>query len=185
MLEIEGLLFVNSQNTHVDGWSETCTFPFPLNVFAWSAERSIAISCEPRCTLISCVGAIMLRTTTLLKPGFFGPQYFGFGTSVSCDVVLYDFSSYGPLPAPADADELNHCSAVSAVDASAAAVPPCALTSFELTMPVDGFARIAVSCVAGVVDFMMTVYLPLAEMVIPASRDEGFPLMLINRFSEK
>src|SRR6185437_15084750 len=127
----------------------------------------------------------MFRTTTLPKAGFFGPQYFGFGTSVSWDVVLYVFSSYGPLPAPAEADELNHCSALSAVDAFAAEVPPCALTSFELTMPVDGFARIAVSCVAGVFDFMTTVYLPLADTVMPASRNAGFPLMLIRRLSEK
>src|SRR5438067_5140820 len=127
----------------------------------------------------------MLRTTTLPKPGFFAPQYFGFGTSVSCDVVLYDWSSYGPLPAPADADELNHCSALSAVEASAADVPPCALTSFELTMPVDGFARIAVSWVAGVVDFITTVDCPCAETLMPASRRAGFPFRLISRFSEK
>src|SRR5262249_1140153 len=161
------------------------TFALPFSVCAWSAERSIAISCVPRWTLISCVGAIMFRTTTVLKPGFLGPQYFGFGTSVSCDVVLYDLSSYGPLPAPADADELNHCSAVSAVEASAAAVPPCAFTSFELTMPNDGFARIAVSCVAGVADFITTVYLPLAETLMPARRGAGFPLMFISRLSEK
>jgi hypothetical protein len=31
------------------------------------------------------------------------------------------------------------------MDALAAAVPPCAFTSFELTMPVAGLARIVVS----------------------------------------
>src|SRR4029079_9448222 len=111
--------------------------------------------------LISCVGAIMVRTTTVLKPRFFGPQYFGFGASVSWDVVLYVFSTYGPLPAPADAEALNHCSALSAVGAFAAEGAAVALTRFELTMPVEGLARIAGSAVAGVADFMTTVYLPL------------------------
>ncbi len=92
---------------------------------------------------------------------------------------------YGPLPAPTDADELSHCSALSALSAPTADVPPCAFTSFELTMPVDGFARIAGSCVAGVVDFITTVYFPCAETVMPASRNDGFPLRLISRLSEK
>src|SRR5712671_244430 len=126
----------------------------------------------------------MLRTTTVPNAGFFVPQYFGFGDKVTCDVVLYDFRVYWPLPAPTEADELSHCSALSAVDASAADEPPCAFTSFELMIPVDGFARIAVSCVAGVVDFITTVYFPCAETVIPASRKAGFPFRLISRFSE-
>ena len=30
-----------------------------------------------------------------------------FGTSVICEVVLYDFRRYGPLPAPAEAEVLS------------------------------------------------------------------------------
>src|SRR3954452_1179231 len=135
--------------------------------------------------LICCVAAIMLRTTTLVNLGLVLPQYFLLGTSVTCDVVLNDWSVYGPLPAPTDADELSHCSALSAVDASAPSVPPFALTSFELTMPVDGFARIDGSWPAGVADFMTTPYLPFALTLIPASRNAGLPLMLIRRLSEK
>ena len=85
-----------------------------------------------------------------------------FGASVICEVVLYDLRTYGPLPAPAEAGVLSHVSALSAVDALAASVPPCALTSFELTMPVDGLARIAGSSVSGVARGMTTVYLPVA-----------------------
>ena len=50
---------------------------------------------------------------------------------------------------------------------------------------VDGFARIAVSCVAGVADFMTTVYFPCAETLMPASRKAGLPFMLMSRLSEK
>src|SRR4051794_16444644 len=135
--------------------------------------------------LICWVAAIMLRTTTLVNLGFVLPQYFLLGTSVTCDVVLNDCSVYGPLPEPTEAEEFSHCSALSAVDASAASVPPCALTSFELTMPVDGFARIDGSWPAGVPDFMTTPYLPFAFTVMPVSRNAGFPLMLIRRLSEK
>ena len=66
--------FAKSQKTQVEGCSEMLTFLFDLSVWAWSAERSIAISCESRATFRSCVGAIMLRTTTLENAGFFAPQ---------------------------------------------------------------------------------------------------------------
>ena len=47
---------------------------------------------------------------------------------------------YGPLPADC---ELRNASALSVLSASAASLPPCAFTTFELTMPSDVFARIA------------------------------------------
>ena len=93
---------------------------------------------------------------------------------------------YGPLPAPAEAVELSHFSALSALAALAAAVPPCSRTSFELTMPVDGFARIdrqlrwRVSSSAS-----RPCTSPAAETVTPASRKAGFPFRLMSRFSEK
>ena len=43
--------------------------------------------------LISCVAAIMFRTTTELHFALFGPQYFPFGCRTICDVVLYCFST--------------------------------------------------------------------------------------------
>jgi len=63
---------------------------------------------------------------------------------------------------------LNHLSAVSFVDASAASVPPCSSTSFELTMPIT--VRIDGSSGAGVFDAITTVYLSLAVTVKPARR---------------
>ena len=72
--EICGLSFANSQNTHVEGCSETLSFDLPCSVFAWSDDRSIAISCDPRWMLISWVVATMLRSTTLENAGFFEPQ---------------------------------------------------------------------------------------------------------------
>src|SRR5437762_2138753 len=74
---------------------------------------------------------------------------------------------------------------VSALLALAASVPPFLRTSLELTIPVEGFARIAGSAVFGVFDFTTTVYLPLADAVTPASRKDGLPFRLISRFSEK
>ena len=82
-------LFANSQNTQVDGCSDTFTCEFDLSVCAWSDERSIATSCEPRPTLISCVAATMFRTTTVSNAGFVAPQYFVLRLSVICDVVEY------------------------------------------------------------------------------------------------
>ena len=52
-------------------------------------------------------------------------------------------------------------------------------------MPVDGFARIAGSSVSGVLACMTTVYFDGAEVLTPASRKAGFPLMLMSRLSEK
>src|SRR5450432_1416260 len=127
----------------------------------------------------------MLRTTTFENDGFFAPQYLVFGTSVICDVPLYAFSAYGPLPAPTDADELNQFSALSAFAALPAALAPCAFASFELTMPADGFARIEGSSVFGVAECMMTVYGPLAAVVTPASRNDGFPFRFTSRLYEK
>ena len=69
-----GLLFANSQKIQVEGSSRTFRRLLPLIVCAWSAERSIATSCYPRWMLISCVGAIMLRTTTVLNAAFRDPQ---------------------------------------------------------------------------------------------------------------
>ena len=69
-----GLLFANSQKIHVDGSVRTFRRLFPLIVCAWSAERSIATSCFPRWMLISWVGAIMFRITTVLNAAFRDPQ---------------------------------------------------------------------------------------------------------------
>ena len=67
-------LFISRKNTQVDG--PVCTFRLllPLMLCAWSEERSIATSCFPRWMLISWVGAIMFRTTTVLNFALYGPQ---------------------------------------------------------------------------------------------------------------
>ncbi len=105
--------------------------------------------------------------------------------SVTCDVVEYDESTYGPLPSPTAADELRKLSALSFLSAPTDAVPPCAFTSFELTTPVDGFARIAGNWPAGVFDVITTRYLPDGLITMPVSRNDGFPFRLISRLSEK
>jgi hypothetical protein len=80
---------------------------------------------------------------------------------------------------------LNHFSALSVLAASFASVPPCFLTSFELTTPSDVLARIAGRAVFGVVDLSTTTYLLGAETVTPASRKDGLPFRLIRRRYEK
>ena len=127
----------------------------------------------------------MLRTTTVSNAGLVAPQYFVLRLSVTCDVVLYAERTYGPLPAPTDADELSQLSALSFLSAPTEAVPPCAFTSFALTMPVEGFARIAGSWPAGVFEVITTRYLPDGLTTTPSSRNAGFPFRLISRFSEK
>ena len=72
--EICGLLFAKSQKIHVEGCSETFSFALDLIVCAWSAERSIATSCFPRWMLMSCVGAIMFRITTVENAALRAPQ---------------------------------------------------------------------------------------------------------------
>src|SRR6476619_1520985 len=126
----------------------------------------------------------MFRTTTLEKAGFVEPQYFAFGERTICEVVLYCLRTYGPLPAPAELDELNHCSALSVLSASAASVPPWALTSFELTIDSDVFARIAGRAVLASFERITTVYLPAGVIVTPSSRKAGLPLRLMRRRSE-
>jgi hypothetical protein len=69
-----GSLFASRKKICVDGCSATRRFDLPCNDLACAEERSIATSCEPRWMLISCVGAIMLRTTTLENAAFFLPQ---------------------------------------------------------------------------------------------------------------
>ena len=83
-------------------------------------ETSTATSREPRWTLSSCAAVGMLRMTTVLKRGF-GPQYFGFATIVIDWPGMYSFIMYGPLPTEF---WVTQSSAVSAVEAFAAAVPP-------------------------------------------------------------
>src|SRR6266516_20037 len=102
-----------------------------------------------------------------------------------CEVVLYCLSRYGPLPAPAEAAEFSHCSALSVLSALAASVPPCLRTSFELTTPSDVLARIAGSAVFGTFECRITVYLPRAEAVTSARRNDGLPFRLISRRNEK
>ena len=57
--------------------------------------------------------------------------------------MLYSVSTYGPLPAPFDAAELNHFSALSVLSAPGRSVAPWARASFEFTIPSDVFATIA------------------------------------------
>src|SRR5688572_12234506 len=102
-----------------------------------------------------------------------------------CDVVLYCLSRYGPLPTPRDAGELNQRSALSVLSAFRASVAPFRFASFEFTMPSDVFATIAGSAVFGVAERRTTVYLPRAETVTPASRNDGLPLRLMSRRNEK
>src|SRR5258708_24017019 len=85
---------------------------------------------------------------------------------------------YGPLPADC---EFKNDSALSVLSASAAAEPPCAFTSFEFTMPSDVFATSTGIAGFGVFDRMTTVYLPLADVVMPASRKDGLPFRLTRR----
>src|SRR5262245_5454050 len=112
--------------------------------------------------LSSCEGADMLRMTTAPNRGWTGPQYRGFGRSVSWDNGSIEASTYGPLPAPADSLESNQLSAVSVFEASGASDPPCCRTSRALTIPVAGFASTAGSCGSGAAVFTTTVYLSFA-----------------------
>src|SRR4051812_32557748 len=127
----------------------------------------------------------MLRTTTLDHGDFFAPQYCLLGVSVICDVVLYALSVYGPLPAPTESGELSQFSALSALAAFAASVPPFFFTSAEFRTPVDGFARMTGSWEAGVFERMTTVDLDGAETVKPASRNEGLPFRFWSRRSDQ
>ena len=92
---------------------------------------------------------------------------------------------YGPLPAPADALELSQFSALSAVEAFAASEPPFLITSAELRIPVDGFARMTGSSVSGVFECITTAYAPAALIDTPASRNAGFPFRLTSRLSDQ
>ena len=98
---------------------------------------------------------------------------------------MYDWSSYGPLPAPVEAAELSHRSALSVLAALTPSLPPCDLTRPELTMPVSGVARTDGNCAAGVLDLTTTVYLSFAVASTPARRNAGFPFRLTSRLSEK
>src|SRR5262245_43792426 len=109
--------------------------------------------------LSSCAGADMFRMTTAPNLGLLGPQYRGFARSVTWDAGSYELRTYGPLPAPTEFVELNHDSALSAVEASGASEPPCCRTSRELTIPVAGFARTAGSCGCCAAVLTTTVYL--------------------------
>ena len=89
---------------------------------------------------------------------------------------------YGPLPADV---AFRNASALSLLSAPAEALPPCAFTSFELTMPSDVFVTITGIAGFGVAECRTTLYWPVALIVAPASRNEGFPFRLINRLNEK
>ena len=99
--------------------------------------------------------------------------------------MLYSVSTYGPLPAPFDAAELNHFSALSVLSAPGRSVAPWARASFEFTIPSDVFATIAGIAVFGVFERSTTVWVPRAETVTPPSRKAGLPLRLISRRNEK
>src|SRR4051812_13443846 len=88
---------------------------------------------------------------------------------------------YGPLPADF---ELRYASALSVLSAFAAAEPPLAFTTLELTMPSDVLATSTGIAGFGVFDFMTTVYLPFADVVMPASRKDGLPFRLTSRLNE-
>jgi hypothetical protein len=70
---------------------------------------------------------------------------------------------------------LSQFSALSALAALAASVPPFFFTSAELRMPVEGFARITGSWVAGVFERMTTVYFEGAEIVPRQQGTTGCP----------
>src|SRR4051794_2483879 len=89
---------------------------------------------------------------------------------------------YGPLPADF---ELRYASALSVLSASAAADPPFAFTTFELTIPREVLATSTGIAGFGVFDFMTTVFLPFAEVAMPASRKDGLPFRLTSRLNEK
>src|SRR3979409_657920 len=89
---------------------------------------------------------------------------------------------YGPLPADC---ELRNASALSVLSASAASEPPFAFTTFELTMPSAVLATSTGMAGFGVADVRTTVYGPFAEVVMPASRNDGLPLRLTRRLYEK
>src|SRR5258707_8601014 len=88
---------------------------------------------------------------------------------------------YGPLPADC---EFRNDSALSVLSASAAADPPCAFTTFELTMPSDVLATSTGIAGFGVLACMTTVYLPFADVVMPASKKDGLPFRLTRRLNE-
>ena len=92
--------------------------------------------------------------------------------------------TYGPLPTPTESGELNQRSALSDLAAPGLSVPPCSLTSFELTMPSEVFARIAGRAVLDVAERTTTPYLPAAFVVTPASRKDGLPLRFTSRLNE-
>ena len=79
---------------------------------------------------------------------------------------------------------MSQFSAVSAFAAFAASEPPFFVTSAELRMPVDGFARMTGSSVSGVFECMTTAYLPSAVVVTPVSRNAGFPFRLTRRLND-
>src|SRR5579871_1702505 len=59
------------------------------------------------------------------------------------------------------------------------------MTSFELRIPVDGFARMTGSSVSGVFVFITTAFGPDAEIDTPVSRNAGFPARLTRRLSDQ
>src|SRR5216683_567624 len=85
---------------------------------------------------------------------------------------------YGPLPADV---ALRNDSALSLLSAPTDAVPPWALTSFELTMPSDVFVTITGIAGFGAAERSTTLYFPVARAVTPARRNDGFPFRLISR----
>ena len=132
---------------------------------------------------MNCVAETMFRITTRSNAGF-ARQYRGFWSSTIWDVVLYCLRTYGPLPAPTEAGELNHRSALSVLAALGPSVAPCRLASLEFTIPRDVFATIDGIAVFGVLERSTTVYRPRAEGVTPESRNAGLPLRLIRRRNE-
>ena len=97
------------------------------------------------------------------------------------DVVLNDLRVYGPVPADW---LLRNDSAWSALSAPGWSVPPCAFTSFELTMPRAGFGMMNGIAGLGSCEVRTTVDASGADTVTPASRNEGLPLMLMRRLKE-
>src|SRR5260221_4573542 len=88
---------------------------------------------------------------------------------------------WGPLPCEA---ELRKDWAVSALSAPGWSVPPGALTTLELTMPRAGFGMMNGTAGFAVSDVSTTVDASGAVTVMPASRNDGLPLMLMSRLKE-
>src|SRR5262252_2277278 len=173
--------FAKRKNTFGDAVCLTWRLPL-VRPEAWSGERSRATSLAPFWTSMSWVGASRLRMTTVWNAGLFEPQYFGLAFRSTSDVVLKLCRTYGPLPADV---AFRNVSAVSDLSAPGWALPPCAFTTVEFTMPSAGLGTMNGMAGLGSFDVSTTVLASGAVTVTPSSRNDGLPCRLIRRLNEK